>query len=61
MTYETSVSSKPITEEDIEEIPQATFLSPIQTVPLDQILNAEICVFDLETSLSHDSDIIQMQ
>ena len=61
VTYETSVSSKPITEEDIEEIPQATSLSPIQTVPLDQISTAEICVFDLETtSLSRDCDIVQI-
>ena len=61
VTYETSVSSKPITEEDIEEIPQATFLAPIQTVPLDSILSAEICVFDLETtSLSRDCDIVQI-
>ena len=50
VTYQTSVSLNPISEDDIEEIPQATFLPPIQTVSVDKLLHAEICVVDLETS-----------
>lgn len=61
VTYETSVSSKPVSEEDIEEIPNATILSPIEDISVEKLLNAEVCVFDLETtSLCRDCDIVQI-
>ena len=61
VTYQTSVSASPICDEDIEEIPPATFLPPIETVPIDRMRDAEICIFDLETtSLQRDCDIVQI-
>ena len=61
VTYQTSVSLHPISEDDIEEIPQATSLPPIETVSVDKLLDGEMCVFDLETtSLLRDCDIVQI-
>ena len=61
VTYQTSISAGPICEDAVEEIPPATSLSPVQTVPLDDILGGEICIFDLETtSLHRDCDIVQI-
>ena len=50
VTYQPSVSLYPITEDDIEEIPQATSLPPIETVSVQKLVDGEMCVFDLETT-----------
>ena len=45
-TYKPSIGSAPINEEDIEEIPNATFLPDIQNISNENITNAEVCIFD---------------
>ena len=45
----------------LKKSPQQPFLSPIQVVPTDTFKDAEICVFDIETtSLHRDCDITQI-